>query len=417
MKVAAALRSVGKLYQLPRTNWQYFPHSVLGGRESIEAALKRNSGVGPGFDYLRVTLALVILLLHVVGSVRGEGEQSAIGFIVYGKPENSGAQLLSWWEAWAPWRHAVQGLLVPMFFALSGFLVTASALRLRNVRSFLLFRGLRIFPALTVEVVLSALILGPVYTDLAITSYFGSYGFFRYFGNILGFVTFYLPGVFENNPWPKIVNANLWTLPAEFYCYAILAFCMISRIIYKRMYFTIFFCALSVVFIYSLFPAVGPLLPDIGPGFARSFGVTYYFFVGCLFFHWRSWISINRSAFLISGLLSLVFLEENFARGEVVVLAALTPFVLTYCTVVLGIANWPKLPLVRNGDYSYGIYLYGFPITQALIASFPGLRGHIWLMLLIAPALTTMFSVLSWHRIEHPVLQLKKRFGPVSRPV
>jgi peptidoglycan/LPS O-acetylase OafA/YrhL len=246
---------------------------------------------------------------------------------------------------------------------------------------------------------------------------FGDYIVFRYFGNILGFVTFYLPGVFENNPWPKIVNANLWTLPAEFYCYAILAFCMISRIIYKRMYFTIFFCALSVVFIYSLFPAVGPLLPDIGPGFARSFGVTYYFFVGCLFFHWRSWISINRSAFLISGLLSLVFLEENFARGEVVVLAALTPFVLTYCTVVLGIANWPKLPLVRNGDYSYVIYLYGFPITQALIASFPGLRGHIWLMLLIAPALTTMFSVLSWHRIEHPVLQLKKRFGPVSRPV
>jgi peptidoglycan/LPS O-acetylase OafA/YrhL len=89
--------------------------------------------------------------------------------------------------------------MVPAFFALSGFLVTGSALRLRATAPFLTFRVLRILPALLVEVTLSALILGALFTTLPLKSYFSDPQFFRYFGNIVGLITFHLPGVFESN--------------------------------------------------------------------------------------------------------------------------------------------------------------------------------------------------------------------------
>ena len=89
--------------------------------------------------------------------------------------------------------------LVPAFFAVSGFLVTGSGLRVRATSTFLAFRVLRILPALLVEVTLSALVLGPIFTRLPLSSYFSDQQFFRYFGNIVGWITFYLPGVFQNN--------------------------------------------------------------------------------------------------------------------------------------------------------------------------------------------------------------------------
>jgi len=39
---------------------------------------------------------------------------------------------------------------------------------------------------------------------------------------------------------------------------------------------------------------------------------------------------------------------------------------LVYITAFLGVSRLPKLPLFSRGDYSYGIYLYGFPVQQAV---------------------------------------------------
>ena len=385
---------------------------------SIEAQLQRHSGVGPGFDYLRVALALTILVGHTFGIVRGESEQRAIGFIVGANPESAGVELLSWWSGWAHWRHAFQGMLVPMFFALSGFLVTASALRLRNVKSFLIFRGLRILPALTVEVTLSALVLGPVFTSYNLGTYFTDYGFFRYFGNIFGFFTFYLPGVFESNPWPKIVNGNLWTLPAEFYCYLILALSMAAGLLYSKIQYTIFFAMLSVAYLCLLLADAGLVSGlEVGAGFKGSVETAYYFFVGCLFYHWRSLMPANFVLFIISGILSLVLLREVLVGENLLLSKACAPFLITYCTVFLGVFEFPKFRPIQQGDYSYGIYLYGFPIAQAIIATFPVLRSHVFLMLIATLGSTILFAILSWHLFERPTLQLKSRFGSTSRSI
>jgi hypothetical protein len=68
----------------------------------------------------------------------------------------------------------------------------------------------------------------------------------------------------------------------------------------------------------------------------------------------------------------------------------------------------PPIPLIRRGDYSYGIYLYGFPICQAFVAGMPRLIGHPYWLILIAGATTVALAVVSWHFIEHPFSHLNE---------
>lgn len=146
--------------------------SILGERK----------GEGPGFAILRVGLAVGIFLMHSRMLSTAGNVVPIVGPAVDGH------------AAWSGPMRPVYVVLVPAFFALSGFLVTGSALRLRNTGTFLTFRVLRILPALFVEVTLCAIVLGSAFTTLPLRSYFTHYGFWRYFGNIVGIITFYLPG-------------------------------------------------------------------------------------------------------------------------------------------------------------------------------------------------------------------------------
>src|SRR5271170_8071198 len=76
--------------------------------------------------------------------------------------------------AWnSPWRMLL-GLILPMFFALSGFLVAGSLERSKTLITFLGLKAFRIVPALAGDVLLSALILGPIVTTVPLTTYFFS---------------------------------------------------------------------------------------------------------------------------------------------------------------------------------------------------------------------------------------------------
>ena len=97
--------------------------------------------------------------------------------------------------------------VLPMFFALSGFLVVGSAIRLSALTPFLLSRGLRIIPALATEITISALLIGSALTSLPLREYFTSRGLLEYFGSLTGRVVFELPGViFIGNPNSVQVN-------------------------------------------------------------------------------------------------------------------------------------------------------------------------------------------------------------------
>jgi len=101
---------------------------------------------------------------------------------------------------------------------------------------FLGLRVIRIYPALVIEVLLSAFLIGASVTSLPLKNYFRDPLFWKYLLNSLGDIHFFLPGVFKNNPVPDLVNFQLWTVPYELFCYAILAgLVILGRVIRKVM--------------------------------------------------------------------------------------------------------------------------------------------------------------------------------------
>ncbi|AOK45828.1 hypothetical protein WT60_02440 [Burkholderia sp. MSMB617WGS] len=57
----------------------------------------------------------------------------------------------------------------------------------------------------------------------------------------------------------------------------------------------------------------------------------------------------------------------------------------------------------RN-DYSYGIYLWAFPVQQVIASRHPYLDNLI--SLLISVPVTLLLAMASWHLIERPILTL-----------
>jgi peptidoglycan/LPS O-acetylase OafA/YrhL len=377
-------------------------------RKTFGSILEENKGIGPGFDLLRLGLAVAILVAHAarIGGTRGP-IPSLIELImsIFGHAPDFAAPAVATdfrdvVKEGTPWVRPIVITHVPMFFALSGFLVTGSAFRTMRVLPFLTLRFFRIFPALCVEVVLSALLIGAVFTTLPLREYFSDPLFFTYFGNILGNVQMVLPGVTFWKYEPTAVNGNLWTLPSEFYCYLILAGMIVTGLVFNRALCTTLFVIASI----------GLLVANVFFGFDNQPWIlgsdvnVYYFFMGCMFFHWRD--RIPYSGLLLLLCIPITYVLEFSTRAVFIV-----PALVTYITIFIGMSNIPKSKILQSGDYSYGIYLYGFPIMQALIASVPYLRGKFFVFAPVALLLTFAFAFLSWHLVEKRFLKLRRYFS------
>lgn len=77
---------------------------------------------------------------------------------------------------------------------------------------------------------------------------------------------------------------------------------------------------------------------------------------------------------------------------------------LPYMAIVFAFKAPVLFRKINGADYSYGIYIYAFPIQQSV-----GLIGHqqgwSWLAeLFIASGITLMLAGASWHCIEKPAL-------------
>ncbi len=344
--------------------------------------LERTAGIGLGFDTMRLLLSISILCWHSVS-------------ISYGKQVE-----LNLWSS--PYGTVVSTVL-PVFFVLSGFLVMGSASRAQSLRAFLTLRALRIVPALATEITLSALIIGATLTTLPLPQYLSSGQFYAYFGSLIGRIRVTLPGVFEHNPLPDLVNQSLWTIGPELLCYVYLAALITAGIARHRALTTIVGCTFVVLDfvrdqIGSYHHIIGePLLP-------RSLLVS--FILGNMAYLWReklpySWMLFTLNLIIGIGTIHLVHWEDIGIVS------------LTYCTVFLGLTPIKKIPVLSRGDYSYGIYLYAFAIQQAVSYLLPEAREFYWNILISLP-IAILLAMGSWRFIEKPTLSLRKRLTGLS---
>lgn len=350
--------------------------SAFPGR-SLEERLAATQRRPSGFDYIRLVLALGVIGWHSRLTSYGEG---------VGVPHNWLADLVLF---------PLAIFILPMFFSLSGFLVAGSLERSRTLLTFLGLRVLRIVPALAVEVLLSALILGPLLTTLPLAAYFQHPQFYAYFLNILGDIHYRLPGVFVSNPFP-LVNGQLWTVPYELACYIALTILALAGIFHRR-----WWLFLSLVAIYGAQIANTILRTNDQMKGAGGSTLVMSFIAGLVLYRYRERIPWSGRLFLLAAAVSVALIfVPNGVRFSALPIA--------YVTMYLGLHSPRRNEIVLSGDYSYGLYLYGFPVQQAIMAISPALR-HWYLNLLLAIPCAVMVAIGSWWLVERPALAQRKQ--------
>lgn len=292
-------------------------------------------------------------------------------------------------------------IAVDAFFITSGFLVAGSLMARNSVLGFALARGLRIYPALII-MVLSTAILGAAFTTLPVQEYFAAKEFWRYLLKNMSLVSGLsneLPGVFEQNPIKAAVNGSLWTLTYEVKMYIILAglwavvklLPLQNTLAFK---YVLAVCAIGSAVVYLSEPVNSGAK---GWEFARLF---YLFFSGAAAYTFRDKISLSGIVFVcLIAILILSGLDKRlFGLVYALGLAYMLLFLAYIPSGVIRKFN-------RLGDYSYGIYIYAFPVQQAVVASLPGVS--VAMLFALSGSITLILAILSWHFLERRVLQLK----------
>jgi peptidoglycan/LPS O-acetylase OafA/YrhL len=125
------------------------------------------------------------------------------------------------------------------------------------------------------------------------------------------------------------------------------------------------------------------------------------FFIGVAFYKYQDKIILSSHVFYaLLAILLISSWDKSFF------------FVVYNCTLAYLVFYLAYVPagIVRKfnqyGDYSYGIYIYAFPVQQSVIALYPSMSFMTFL--LVSLAITFFFAYLSWQLVEKNALKLKR---------
>ena len=330
------------------------------------------------FDFLRFVLAFIVVLHHIIDLTHYSAFQSINPFF----------------NAY----FSVTG-----FFIISGFLIAGSYIKTQNTKKYFIKRGRRLLPAYIFTIVLSAIFLSFA-SSMSLAAYFTSSSLYKFvFSNLifLNFTQPCLPGVFLDN-LICTVNGALWTIKVEVSFYIFLPFIIIfaNKVRKKFLFFlAIYFFSVG----YKLFlnylsatstnhKSIFDLLSHQLPGFLTFFvsGIALYYYFD-YFIKWK-----NKLIFFALP----IFVIEYYLQTEILSPFALAVIILYIAYGFKGLNTWGKY-----GDFSYGIYIYHFPLVQLAISLGFFNNYNPWLVALILITTVILLSVLSWNLLEKRFLK------------
>jgi peptidoglycan/LPS O-acetylase OafA/YrhL len=347
------------------------------------------------FDFLRIFAAFLVVLSHSFPLSGSSYEPFAA--ITGGK-----------------WDFGRLGVVI--FFVISGYLITKSWIEHPQIERFLWNRVLRLLPGLTVVILLSVFILGPLVSTFSITAYFAHANeLIAYLENItLINISFQLPGVFTTNPYPGI-NGSIWTLPVEFTMYIVILLLGVIGLKKHKWFLATLTGICILLYVYtmpighSLAPIAG-LINSIDIGkllmpIMQNAKLTIMFLIGALYYVYKDKIIYDWRAFL-----TLTIIWGISSRTAYFDLASIVcvPYMILY---LAQLSTKHIKNIAKHGDISYGVYIYAFPVQETIIHYFKGITP-IELFIFTTP-IVIILGFISWKLVESRALSLKKQ-SPLS---
>lgn len=338
------------------------------------------------FDFLRFSLASLVIFSHSFALLSGSNATDPLHRLTRGQI-------------------TLGELAVDGFFILSGFLVTHSWTRSPALGTFLLKRASRIYPGFIVVTVLSALLIFPI----AYRFPFGTMPNGLLGSQALSLVTLRAaepPGAFPQNAI-HAVNGSLWSIPFEAWCYVGTAACGLAGAIRNRK-------VILALLVSSTLVSLAFVLWNLNPG-AKILGVIFgwprlwarmlpYFLSGMVFYLYQDRIRYTTLGALGAAL--ALALASAVPHGWSIAGPWCGAYLLLWLAFnrTVALNGWGKY-----GDFSYGIYLYAFPLQQLIIHEFR--PAHPLLLFSFSLPASVVLGALSWHGVEKCFVRRHRKPG------
>jgi peptidoglycan/LPS O-acetylase OafA/YrhL len=364
--------------------WMRLPDQAAKARG---VRVGRVSHAENNFDAIRLMMALLVVWSHSFALYFGSEESEPFSILMNGT-------------------YSGGAIAVLVFFIISGFLICQSYERRKTVRDYFERRVRRIYPGYMVATSICAFVVIPLFSshaNLSASEIFKTVGL-----NLLLHNYFPPSDVFDGQP----LNGSLWSIPFEFWCYIGLALLGLSRIVNAR------WTIVVIVFLTILIriwldltgrkPGGGVVQMIIGWQYTW-FTVLPCFLAGTLLYLYRDVVPRN-GLIALAGIIVLIcvaHLPLPPLPRKCIVNMLFVP-VIAYSVIYAAFSPAIKLHnTARFGDFSYGTYLYAYPIQEALLFVF-GHKLPFPLYVAMSISLALIAGVLSWFSVERWFLAKKK---------
>ena len=300
---------------------------------------------------------------------------------------------------------------VPMFFIMSGYLLSASFERNSDLKGYFTNRLFRIYPGLWASIILTVILFTVI----------GGVSFLK-FETIPWFISqaagiIWTPGFLKDFGYGSY-NGSLWTIVVELQFYLVLPIIyFIGTFISKKWikekktanlyFYTLFVLSFILAFTLKHFFNESD---DIKTATEKSIRYSilphaYIFMTGILMQRWKIFKSNaihGKGLYWAIGYLAFVYLVPDSITKNMVQMLLLGPCTIAIAYSIPGLAT----KFLKNRDLSYGVYMYHGMLLTILVEL--GYKGSYWYMLGIFVG-TMILSWLSYVYIETPAMSLAKR--------
>ncbi|SMO65111.1 Peptidoglycan/LPS O-acetylase OafA/YrhL, contains acyltransferase and SGNH-hydrolase domains [Chryseobacterium rhizoplanae] len=335
------------------------------------------------FDFLRLVFASLVIITHSY-ALSGATQGDPLSQLTNSQMEFS-------------------YLGVHGFFIISGYLIFKSLLRCKGLLDYYWKRLLRLFPALIVVLLITVLLAPAVYESSV--PYLQNKSVYTYIPQnlTLFFRQKGIDGVFENNPYKHSINGSLWTICYEFSMYVMvsLLFFIRKKAFIKTVVILLFVSSyvLSIYYPYFLYG----LFHKLALGTNHFYNLMCFFAGGMVLTYLNASKRTENILIITSFIILIISLYLNVFKYTCYI-------TLPLLVILIGERSTRYLNKVGEviGDTSYGIYIYSFPIQQALMYFF---KFDTVMLFIFSLPLSILLGYISWHLIEKKALGYKDLFA------